>query len=164
VTCAWISNKDDVRILMRADRWRAEVVPALSELGEQRSWMQRIVESTVGLFVKHPVDLWLERHDTGLSKKVRSLLLDGYACDYRDTRKVIDAWKCLPKDVTPLDQAVETLRRVYRNGPAVRRDILALRAVQSLAVLDVRNYRDLVFRIGDYESDGENPELGRALP
>jgi hypothetical protein len=46
----------------------------------------------------------------------------------------------------------------------VRRDILALRAVQSLAVLDVRNYRDLVFRIGDYESDGEDPELGRALP
>ena len=51
-----------------------------------------------------------------------------------------------------------------QHGPAVRRDVLALRAVQSLAVLDVRNYRDLVFRIGEFEADGEDPELGRALP
>ena len=56
------------------------------------------------------------------------------------------------------------LRDVYRHGPAVRRDVLALRAVQSMAVLDVRNYRDLVLRIGEFEADGEDPELGRALP
>ena len=47
---------------------------------------------------------------------------------------------------------------------AVRRDGLALRAVQSLAVLDTRNYRDLVFRIGEFEFSGEDPQLGRALP
>lgn len=164
VTCAWISNKDDVRLFMSAERWRAEVVPALSNLGEQRSWTQRMVGWLMARFVKHPVDSWLERYGAGLPKMTRSWLLTGYALDYRDTRKVIDAWHRLPKDVTPKDHAVETLRRVYRNGPAVRRDILALRAVQSLAVLDVRNYRDLVFRIGDYESDGEQPELGRALP
>ena len=46
----------------------------------------------------------------------------------------------------------------------MRRDVLALRAVQSLAVLDVRNYRDLVFQLGDYSADGEDPQLGRALP
>ena len=48
--------------------------------------------------------------------------------------------------------------------PVAPGDVLALRAVQSLAVLDIRNYRDLVFRIGAFEADGESPELGRALP
>jgi hypothetical protein len=31
-------------------------------------------------------------------------------------------------------------------------------------VLDVRNYRDLVFQLGDYGADGEDPHLGAALP
>ena len=70
----------------------------------------------------------------------------------------------LPAGTEPVTAAVETLRHAWRNGPAVRRDLLALRTVQSLAVLDVRNYRDLVFCIGDYEADGEPPEQGRALP
>ena len=77
---------------------------------------------------------------------------------------VLDAWGRLPAEVLPRDAARAVLRDVYRHGPAVRRDVLALRAVQSLAVLDVRNYRDLVFRIGEFEQGGEDPELGRALP
>lgn len=164
VTCAWISNKDKVRTLMAAERWRIEVVPALLELEERRSFSKRVLAVITGVFVKHPVDLWLERHGKDLPKKARLALRLGYTKNYRDTRDVINAWHRLPADETPASCAIATLQRVYRHGPAVRRDILALRAVQSLAVLDVRNYRDLVFRIGDYESDGEDPSLGRALP
>ena len=51
------------------------------------------------------------------------------------------------------------MQEIYRHDPAVRRDVLALRAVQSLAVLDIRNYRDLVFRIGAFEADERSPEL-----
>ncbi|MGK0302892.1 MAG: hypothetical protein ACI89X_003778 [Planctomycetota bacterium] len=163
-TCAWISNKDKVRTLMAAERWRIEVVPTLLELEERLSITKRLLGVIVGCFVKHPVDVWLERHGKDLPKKARSALRLGYSRNYRETRDVIAAWHRLPADVTPANRAIGTLQRVYRHGPAVRRDILALRAVQSLAVLDVRNYRDLVFRIGDYESDGEDPELGRALP
>ena len=54
------------------------------------------------------------------------------------------------------------LRRKVEDAMAVR--ALALRAVQSLAVVDIRNYRDLVFRIGEFESSGEDPQLGRSLP
>ncbi|MFT4843589.1 MAG: hypothetical protein ACJA0V_000516 [Planctomycetota bacterium] len=164
VTCAWISNKDKLRTLMAAERWRIEVVPALLELEERRSFSRRAFAVITGVFVKHPVDLWLERHGKDLPKKARAALRFGFAKNYRDTRDVINAWHRLPADQTPASCAIATLQRVYRHGPAVRRDILALRAVQSLAVLDVRNYRDLVFRIGDYESDGEDPSLGRALP
>ncbi|MCK5941395.1 MAG: hypothetical protein KAI24_05445, partial [Planctomycetes bacterium] len=111
-----------------------------------------------------PVDVWLERHGDGLPDHARHALLVGYARDLGGTRRVLDAWRDLPAEVVPGARAIEVLRDVYRHGPAVRRDLLALRTVQSLAVLDVRNYRDLVFRIGEFEADGEDPELGRALP
>lgn len=164
VTCAWIADKDAVRTLLAAERWRIEVVPSLLELDERLSWSKRAWLWTRGLFVRHPVDTWLERHGQELPDSARSSLRSGYDRDYRKTRQVIDAWHRLPAGTSPAETAIATLQHVYRHGPAVRRDILALRAVQSLAVLDVRNYRDLVFRIGDYESDGEDPELGRALP
>lgn len=164
VTCAWIANKDQVRTLMGAERWRIEVLPTLLELSERLPLGKRVLGAIASVFVKHPVDVWLERHGKDLPKKARTVLRVGYSRNYRDTRAVINAWHKLPADETPAGSAIATLQHVYRNGPAVRRDILALRTVQSLAVLDVRNYRDLVFRIGDYESDGEDPELGRALP
>jgi hypothetical protein len=46
----------------------------------------------------------------------------------------------------------------------VRRDLLTLRTVQSLAVLDVRNHRDLVFKLGEYGADGEDATLAERLP
>jgi len=39
-----------------------------------------------------------------------------------------------------------------------------LRAIQSLAVLDIRNYRTLVFRLGQYAADGECADLCGELP
>ena len=70
----------------------------------------------------------------------------------------------LPAGASPAATAIACLRDAFTHGDAVRRDLLALRAVQSLAVLDVRNYRDLVFRLGDYAADGEDPRLGGELP
>ena len=44
------------------------------------------------------------------------------------------------------------------------RELAALRAVQSLSVLDVRNYRELVFHLGGFADEGENPEHATSLP
>jgi hypothetical protein len=46
----------------------------------------------------------------------------------------------------------------------VRRDLMALRAIQSLAVLDIRNYRTIVFRLGEYAADGESSAVCGVLP
>lgn len=165
VTCAWISDKDDARTLMRCERWQQEVLPELLEVGDRVSLSKRAWWWFCGLFVRHPVDVWLARHHTGeRSERVRQRLRLGFDADVRHTRDVITAWAQLDAGVSPRERALERLRAVHRAGPSVRRDLLALRAVQSMAVLDVRNYRDLVFRIGDYELDQEDPRLGRALP
>ncbi|MEC8653461.1 MAG: hypothetical protein VXY92_12965 [Planctomycetota bacterium] len=164
VTCAWITDKDEVRTLMFAARWRDEVLPALGELAEHRSALGMILRGVWGLFGRHPVDQWCAQHGRELDGTARRALRIAYAKDHRRTRRVIDAWRRIPAGVAPRDAAIAAMQDVYRHGPAVRRDVLALRAVQSLAVLDIRNYRDLVFRIGAFEADGESPELGYALP
>ena len=41
---------------------------------------------------------------------------------------------------------------------------MALRAVQSLSVLDVHNYRRIVFELGGFARDGEDPAEGERLP
>jgi len=163
VTCAWIADKDDARTLLSAERWRSEALPALLENGEKPRLWRSAWHSLRSWFVRHPADAWLLRHGAGLPKHAKAVLRKAYANDL-ETRRTIDAWNRVPENGSPRAVAIETLRYAYRHGPAVRRDLLALRTVQSLAVLDVRNYRDLVFRIGDYESDGEDPALGYSLP
>ncbi|MFK7741550.1 MAG: hypothetical protein AB8H80_14625 [Planctomycetota bacterium] len=164
VTCAWIADKDDARTLMRCERWRTEVLPELLASEERLPWLSRAWWWVRGLFVSHPVDRWIERNGKELPPEARSCLRVGYEQNTDHTRTVLDAWHKVPADRKPREHALETFSRVYQAGPGVRRDVLALRSVQSLAVLDVRNYRDLVFRIGDYVSDGEDPVLGRSLP
>ena len=44
------------------------------------------------------------------------------------------------------------------------RELVALRAVQTLTVLDVRNYREAVFQLGGFADEGEDPEQATALP
>ncbi|MEO6594283.1 MAG: hypothetical protein ABIP94_05985, partial [Planctomycetota bacterium] len=163
VTCAWIANKDDVRTLLRAERWRTEELPRLLAKNARGSWWSALGRVVHGWFVAHPVDRWLQRHGRDLTKSAARPLRQAYARDGQ-VRELLLVWSQLPCEVSPTDTAIRSLRGTYRNGRAVRRDLMALRAVQSLAVLDVRNYRDLVFRLGDYEADGEDPQLGASLP
>ncbi|HEX5053971.1 MAG TPA: hypothetical protein VFZ65_19490 [Planctomycetota bacterium] len=162
-TCAWIANKDEVRTLLSAERWRTELLPRLLQRNERGSWWRAVGRFVGGWFFVHAVDRWLDRHGRDLPKSARRPLRCAYARDGA-VRELLDAWSRLPAGTSPTAAAIEVLRTAYRNGSAVRRDLLALRAVQSMAVLDVRNYRDLVFHLGDYAADGEDPELGSALP
>lgn len=164
VTCAWITDQDHVRTLLAAPAWFADVLPRLAREGHAPPWRSRVWASVRRPFAPDAVDRWLRRHGAGLGAATVRALRAAYACDLGDTRVVVDAWLALPAGTSPVESALATLRRAWSHGEAVRRDLMALRAVQSLAVLDVRNYRDLVFQLGDYGADGEDPELGRTLP
>lgn len=164
VTCAWMTDHEGARTLLFAERWRTEDLPQFERQGLAPSLLGRCWSVVRGWFVLHPVDRWLQRHGRGLSRAAARALRCAYARDLAGTRGVIDAWLRLPAAASPAESAIATLRRAWQNGHAVRRDLMALRAVQSLAVLDIRNYRDLVFQLGDYGADGEDPALGGALP
>jgi hypothetical protein len=164
VSCAWIADQDGARTLLFAERWRAEVLPQLERQGARPSRWTRAGDAVRGLFVRHPVQRWLERHGRGLSPAARAALREAHCRDLHGARELIARWLPLPPGASPAEHAIAVLRRAFANGPAVRRDLMALRTVQSLAVLDIRNYRDLVFQLGDYASDGEDRALGGALP
>ncbi|MBX3464384.1 MAG: hypothetical protein KF830_14540 [Planctomycetes bacterium] len=164
VTAAWIADKDGVRTLLAAERWRLEVLPALLRPAAAGRLGPRLAAAGADLFGRHPVDCWLERHGQGLPRAARWALRRAYAEDRGATRRLLDAWARLPAGASPAATAIAGLRDAYRQGAALQRDLQALRAVQSLAVLDVRNYRDLVFQLGDYAADGEDPRLVGELP
>ena len=95
--------------------------------------------------------------DRALSKRGRRNFENAWSMDIGNTRSIVGAWQSLPNGVAPSERATQLAVAIYcTNG--------ALRAVQSLSVLDVRNYRDLVFRLGGYEEDGEDPAVSQALP
>jgi hypothetical protein len=164
VTSAWLVDKDHARTLLFAERWRTEVLPVWLADGVPGSRLVDLGGWLLGFFTVHPVDRWLQQHGRDLPRSARRPLVHAFRADRDGVRKLLLAWSTLPAGASPADTAIARLRAVWRLGPAVQRDLLALRAVQSLAVLDIRNYRDLVFQLGGYADDGEDPALGSALP
>ncbi|MCR9244756.1 MAG: ion transporter [bacterium] len=164
VTCAWIADRQDVRTLYFAERWRAEALPALLERGVPGTRIGDAWRALLAAFGAQPTDRWLEGHALDLPRTARRDLRRAWAGNHEDVRRHVKAWLRLENGESPTAAAIARLRAVYAKGPAVRRDIRALRAVQSMAVLDVRNYRDLVFHLGGYEADGEDGGRWCRLP
>lgn len=165
-TVAWISDCDGLRSLSRSQRWLTEELPRLVAEPSADGWCAALVRQLAGLLRPHPVDRWLARTDVALRlpRRERRRLRAAHAAGIGETRSVIDAWNALPPHGMPAQRADDILRRAFHERDACRRDLAALRAIQSLSVLDVRNYRDLVFRLGDYAAEGEDPALATALP
>ena len=55
----------------------------------------------------------------------------------------------------------EALLELVRHPERITDQLVTLRAVQTLSLIDVLNYRDHVFRMGRYEDDGD--EAGTTL-
>ncbi|MBK8097212.1 MAG: hypothetical protein IPK26_08895 [Planctomycetes bacterium] len=164
VTVAFLCDRGRVRTLLTAEAWRARTLPALAAGDEPGSWLSDCRRWLLDRLRPHPVDLWLQRHRVPATRRLRRNLRRAWAARRHDVRAVLEAWLALPPDASPTATAIERLRAEYGHGDAVWRDVVALRTVQSLAVLDIRNYRDLVFRLGRYAEDGEDPGLSTRLP
>lgn len=164
VACAWITDHQHARTLLFAERWRSEVLPELVQQGKRLAGGARAWRWLRGLFVVHPVERWRQRHGAGLDRAAVEALHVAWAGDVRGARATLTAWASLPAGTSPAAAAVLALRATFARGASVRRDLQVLRAVQSLAVLDIRNYRDLVFQLGDYAADGESLGADARLP
>ena len=100
----------------------------------------------------------------GVSRRARRNFAAAYDAREPEVRATVDAWLELGPGASPGERGLAIAREIYQNHGEVSRELAALRAVQSLSVLDGRNYRQLVFRLGRYEKDGEDPVLATALP
>lgn len=163
-TCAWITDADSVRTLWLADRWQREVLPQWLAEGVPGSFAADAWHWLCARFVVPCTERWADRHAPSLTAQQRRWLRRAYAQDRAGCRALLRAMAELPPGSTPRDVAIARLHAVFRRGPSLRRDLLALRSVQSMTVLDVRNYRAVVFRVGAYADDGEDERLATALP
>ena len=164
ITCAWVADRASVRTLLLAERWRVEHVPAMLRDGVSGSRVGDLMRSLLGQMRPSAVDRWIDTHGRDLPASARRILRRAHAQDRHGIRAVVAGWRKLAAGESPADTAITRLREIYLQGPSVQRDIRALRTVQSMAVLDVRNYRDLVFRLGGYADDGEEAGEWCELP
>jgi hypothetical protein len=163
VTSAWLCDRDAVRTLLGAEAWRVGELPALLQRRVAIGTLRRLLWWVADSCREHPVDRWLARMHVAAGSRGRRALRHAYVADAR-VRATIDAWNRLPDGTGPAQLAIERLRAIHAAGGDTRRELVALRAVQSLSVLDVRNYRDAVFALGGFADDGEDPGLATELP
>ncbi len=162
ITVAWLCDREQVRSLMKIEAWRDEVLAAAAN-NQKRFRFARGTAAILGLFRKHPVQRWLDHTGLLVSPSTRAFLRAEYQRDPA-ARKGIAAWLKLAKGAKPSLVACERLRAITSEGAALRAELCVLRAVQSLSVLDVRNYRDLVFELGGFMADGEDQARALTLP
>ncbi|MGE3172216.1 MAG: hypothetical protein AB7O97_06270 [Planctomycetota bacterium] len=163
VTVAWLSDRDAVRTLLAAEPWRLGDLPEILQREVPIGLLRRACWAVQDLFGTHPTAVFARRQGLRLARRERRNLRAAWVDEQR-VRAVIAAWNALPAGTGPAQAALDRLRAFWRGGEQVRRELTALRAIQSLSVLDVRNYREAVFEIGGYQQDGEDPAPARSLP
>ncbi len=168
VTIAYVTDRAHLRTLMRAEQWFEETLLEM-EARETRlpaRTFRRLFAFLFRFGAKHPIDKWLSRWLPGrrVSRRGRRNFKRAWHDGDETVRRTVKAWMTLPLDRAPHAFALEQAQRIYRARDEVSREIAALRAVQSLSVLDVRNYRRLVYELGGYAEDGESNRLAEALP
>lgn len=163
VTTAWITDRDRVRTLTKAEAFRVMELPGILAGDDDVSLSRRGAWWVRDLFSAQPIDRWLVQQRIPATRRGRRRLRRAYVRD-ANVRGIVDAWNELGGSADPVAAAVERMRAIWLGGAELRRQLVSLRAIQSLSVLDVRNYRDLVFELGGYAEDGEDPSLARDLP
>lgn len=162
-TIAYVTDQDQVRTLLHSADWRREVM-LLAQQGVDGSVFGDLWRLLRRAFRRDPMREFLRQHFSALPWRQRRALYRAHAQDLLDTKAQVAAHATLAPGADPTTAALGRLRAIWRDGDAARRELAALRTVQSLTVLDLRNYRDLVFRLGDYEADGESPARALELP
>lgn len=167
LTIAWVVDRDHVRTLFSARDWLVAQLPrlaahdtriAVSSVRRLLGWLRN------GL--RNPIDAVLDVHfvDLAVAGRARRNLRRMFWAGDRTVRAIVAASAGVTGGGSWRELACERMRRIHVQQSDVTRDLCAVRAVQSLTVLDVRNYRELVFELGAYAADGEDPRLAYSLP
>ena len=168
VTIAYMTDQREMRTLFRAESWFEDrLVEMESRDTELPGYLpRRLVAWVVRGFRRHPVDRWIRTRLGGrvVSRRGRSNFKRAWHDGDDELRGIVTAWLARDPGADLRGEAIAVAERFYAMRDDVSRELSALRAVQSLSVLDVRNYRELIFELGGYAKDGEEPALAHALP
>ena len=163
-----MTDYDDIRTLARADLWLEAALVRMEarDCRIPRCTIRRLFAWLGRGLARHPVDRWVDTclGNRSVSRRGRANFKRAWHAGDRVVRRTVRAWIALPVGAGPRGVALERIRAAYRARDEVSRELTSLRAIQSLSVLEVRNYRRLVFDLGGYAEDGESREVAEALP
>ena len=90
---------------------------------------------------------------------LRRRLLAAFRVNHLGLRRLALAWHGTLAEGGVAAALRQRVARVWRHPEQITRELLALRTVQTLAVLDIEAYRRLVFELGGYAQDGADAAL-----
>lgn len=162
-TIAWITDRDRVRALFDAASWAETELPKLLREGGLPGWLRTCWWRLRGTWKRDAIDAFFAARDPSASNAARDRLR--MACLRDDeVRRLVDAAVDAGGEQDLRAVCARRLDACWRQGHELRNELVSLRAIQSLAVLDVRNYRGLVFELGDYAADGVAAGEAYSLP
>jgi hypothetical protein len=86
---------------------------------------------------------------------LRRRLLAAFRTDHLGLRRLAIAWAGSLVDGGPELALARRVRSVWNNPRKISQELLTLRALQTLAMVDIHTYRQLVFELGGFEAEGE---------
>jgi hypothetical protein len=164
VTMAWISDRDRVRTLAEREACLQRAIASCEAERPPSRWLHwgwRVLRRR-----PNPVGALLAGHFplVRLSAATRRMLRNAWLAGDVDLRALVDVATSVSPGTDWHAEAIARMRVLWRKESIANRDVAVARAVQSLSVLAVRNYRELVFDGGGYAADGEDAALARSLP
>lgn len=164
---AWVTDREHVRTLWSGGAWLRE---ELRQLGDPATRVAaarwRLLLSRLWWRKQHPIDVLLREHfeELQVSAHARANLHRAWLRGDEDLLALVATAKTLPAGADWRSEAATRLTALDLDHASPNRDLAVVRAVQSLTVLDVRNYREMVFELGGYANEGEDAAAAKALP
>jgi hypothetical protein len=166
-TCACI-NESDVLTLLEADK---NLERLFNHIRARRGWPEGI--GFVGAVNYSLVRLarrvlgyrWLKPSEKRLFDFLaargqdknppvrRAWLIRAYLLDFMGFRKIVDALVRQNASANPTKRGTELLLEFSKGARRFQNQLIAVRAVQTLASLDVLNYEQIIDDVGEYEKD-----------
>ena len=102
----------------------------------------------------------LKALDPGVQRKLLQAFLEAGVDDVQHCEVALEMGESQHGCDTKI---LEALRRVVAEYPLWSRKLVTLRMIQTLTILDTRNYRDLIWSLGGFEEDESRSESRQAL-
>ena len=83
--------------------------------------------------------------------------------NYRNIRRLVRIAGHAESAAAMRDEGLARLRRVTADHARLEEELVTLRTIQSLSILDIRNYRNLIRRLGGFDREG-TPRMTVARP
>ncbi|MDJ0973394.1 MAG: ion transporter [Planctomycetota bacterium] len=98
---------------------------------------------------------WWRQHGKG-GKRERRATWRAIRRDQNESRQALDLWAKVGPEAARAE-GTRVLADLLRHAGRLTEQLVTLRAVQTMSLIDLLNYREHVYRLGNYEASGDEP-------